>query len=249
MVIVLGFTLVQNYTGTQKVAEVSSVTPATNQTSTPQTVEKENTNSTKELSTIKNTDSISMKNTLFIGDSRTVGLMEYAQIEDAHFFCNVGLSVFNIYDNSVSVPHVGKVTLEQLLNSKKYSKIYIMLGVNEMGYPFKKIISQYKQLITFIQEREPSVKIMIMANLHVTQSRSQNDKTFNNHAINRLNTTLRTFADSKSIFYLDANALFDDQNGALSADKSSDNAHLYAKYYKEWGNWIIQQTSLLLKEE
>lgn len=192
---------------------------------------------------------ISMDDALFIGDSRTVGLMEYAQIEEADFFCTVGMSVFNIHKTPVSVPNVGKVTLTELLENKEYHKVYLMLGINEMGYKFEKILAKYQELIEFVKEKEPDANIILQANLHVTKSRSDGDKTFNNTAINRLNMALSELADNQRIFYLDANILFDDANGALSADKSSDNTHLYAKYYGEWGQWIAQQTAQLMKEE
>ncbi len=54
-------------------------------------------------------NSFFMGDALFIGDSRTVGLMEYAQIANADFFANTGMSVFNIHKKPVSVPNVGKV--------------------------------------------------------------------------------------------------------------------------------------------
>ena len=71
----------------------------------------------------------------------------------------------------------------------------------------------------------------------------------NNIAINGLNAELSKLADGKRIFYLDANILFDDEAGGLSADKSEDSTHLYAKYYKEWGEWIVRQTASLIGEE
>lgn len=190
---------------------------------------------------------ISMEDALFIGDSRTVGLMEYAQIEEADFFCNVGMSVFSIYDKPVSVPEMGKVTLEELLSGKKYGKIYIMLGINEMGYPFESIVKEYRELIAFVREKEPETKIFLQANLHVTGARSDGDAVYNNAAINRLNTALKEMADGQDIFYLDANPLFDDEDGNLSSDKSADQTHLYAKYYEVWGSWIEDQTASLMR--
>lgn len=206
---------------------------------------KEQANTVKKGNDKKTDTSFSMDNSLFIGDSRTVGLMEYSQMKDVDFFCTVGMSVFNIYDDAISVSNIGKVTLSELLDSKKYDRIYIMLGVNEMGYKFEKILEKYKELIQFIKEKEPDTTIFLQANLHVTSERSDYDDTFNNKSINRLNTALSKLANQKDIFYIDVNPLFDDENGDLSADKSSDNTHLYAKYYKEWGQWIIEQTSLL----
>lgn len=205
------------------------------------------TSTTDNITTPPKSD-ISMDDALFIGDSRTVGLMEYAGIDGADYFCTVGMSVYNIHKNSVSVPNVGKVTLTELLNSKKYGKIYIMLGINEVGYKISSTVEKYSELIEFIKDKQPNAVIFIQANLHVSKSRSDSDKVVNNIAINGLNAELAKLADGKSKFYLDANILFDDKTGALSSDKSEDSTHLYAKYYKEWGEWIIKQTASLIGE-
>lgn len=198
--------------------------------------------------TSKTNNNTSMGDALFIGDSRTVGLMEYAGIDGADYFCTVGMSVYNIHEKPVSVPNVGKVTLTELLNSKKYGKIYIMLGINEVGYKFSSTVEKYSELIEFVKGKQSDAVIFIQANLHVTKSRSDSDKVVNNTAINVLNAELAKLADGKSKFYLDANILFDDKTGALSSDKSEDSTHLYAKYYSEWGKWIIRQTASLIGE-
>lgn len=185
---------------------------------------------------------------LFIGDSRTVGLMEYAKISNSDFFCTVGMSVFNIHSRAISVPDVGQVTLNQLLNNKKYDKIYIMLGINEIGYRFGITVKKYGELMELIHKAQPDSKIFIQANLHVTKSRSDNDAIINNNAIDVLNSELSKLADGKSRFYLDANVLFDDANGGLADEKSADSTHLLAKYYEEWGRWIVDKTASLLLE-
>ena len=198
--------------------------------------------------TLKTNNNTSMGDALFIGDSRTVGIMEYAGIDGADYFCTVGMSVYNIHEKPVSVPNVGKVTLTELLNSKKYGKIYIMLGINELGYEFGSIVEKYSELIEFVKEKQSDAVIFIQANLHVSKSRSDSDKVVNNTAINVLNAELAKLADGKNKFYLDANILFDDKTGGLSSDKSNDSTHLYAKYYSEWGKWIIRQTASLIGE-
>ena len=208
---------------------------------------------TEETSTAENVitqqnDDISMDDALFIGDSRTVGLMEYAGIDGADYFCTVGMSVYNIHKKPVSVPNIGKVTLTELLSSKNYGKIYIMLGINEVGYKYSSTVEKYNELIEFIKEKQSDAVIFIQANLHVTQSRSDSDKVVNNTAINGLNAELEKLADGESKFYLDANILFDDAAGGLSSDKSEDSTHLYAKYYSEWGKWIIKQTASQIRE-
>ena len=54
------------------------------------------------------------ENALFIGDSRTVGLYEYAGISDADFYANTGMSVFTMFKDE-SEGNVRDVLLEQLL--------------------------------------------------------------------------------------------------------------------------------------
>jgi hypothetical protein len=192
---------------------------------------------------------ISMENTLFIGDSRTVGLLDYGQIKEPDYFCSIGMSVFTVQTETLSVPGAGKVTLYDLLENKPYDRVYIMLGINELGYPFEDIISAYSELIELIKEKAPNASIFLQANLHVTKRRSDRDSIYNNARINELNRTLEGFSDQETIFYIDANELFDDPDGALAADKSADGTHPYGKYYVEWAEWIVEKTTDILKEE
>ncbi len=191
---------------------------------------------------------VTMEDALFIGDSRTVGLMDYAQIDGASFFASVGMNVYNIHSKPVSVPSIGKITLEDLLQSKRYGKIYIMLGINELGYNMNRTVEKYNELTRYIREKQPDAFIFIQANLCVTKSRSDTDKIINNTTISKLNTALAALADGETIFYLDANTIFNDGNGNLPLEKCIDSAHLYGKYYFEWGQWIMEQTAAHIRE-
>ena len=177
---------------------------------------------------------------LFIGDSRTVGISEYGDLNNAIFFANTGMSVYNVFEKNVSVPQVGKLKLEQLLTYKKFGKIYIMLGINELGYNQEKTLKKYKDLLKFIQEKQSNAIIYIEANLHVTAERSNKDKTINNININKINNEIAQLADNEKIFFIDVNEKFDDENGNLSSNYTQDNVHIYAKYYKEWSDWLSQ---------
>ncbi|MDO4438741.1 MAG: GDSL-type esterase/lipase family protein [Eubacteriales bacterium] len=230
---------------TEQVTEAKSETETETQTDIQTETEAETEAQVNSLD-IESETKISMENTLFIGDSRTVGLMEYAKIEGADFFCTVGMNIFDIYDEKVDMPGIGKIRLSELLENKKYDRIYIMLGINELGYPFDQIVRKYNKLVDFVKEKQPETIIFMQANLHVTKPRSDKDKIYNNSNINNLNEVIKGFADGKRIYYLDANTVFDDSEGALRRDMSSDNAHLYARYYVTWGRWIEEQTAKLL---
>lgn len=177
---------------------------------------------------------------LFIGDSRTVGISEYGDLNNATFFANTGMSVYNVFEKNVSVPQVGKLKLEQLLTYKEFGKIYIMLGINELGYNQEKTLKKYKDLLKFVQEKQSNAIIYIEANLHVAAERSNKDKTINNININKINNEISKLADNEKIFFIDVNEKFDDENGNLSSNYTQDNVHIYAKYYKEWSDWLSQ---------
>lgn len=187
-----------------------------------------------------------MEDALFIGDSRTVGLMEYAELK-SDFFCNVGMSVYSIHKKPVSVPNVGKVTLKELLSHKKYGKIYLMLGINEVGYNLKQTVGKYQDLIDTIRRAQPDAYVFIQANLHVTEKKSNSEKYVNNPSLNRLNEELKKLADGKKVLFLDVNSQYDDDNGNLKASLTSDGVHLYAKYYVEWAKWISDESRKMIQ--
>lgn len=175
---------------------------------------------------------------LMIGDSRTVGLMEYGGMDNLCYFATQGMSVYNVREAEVSVAQYGKVTLETLLTQHTFGKIYVMLGVNELGYDFSTTVSQYQALVAQIRQWQPDAIFFVEANLHLAQKRSDSDSVFNNTNINRLNAEIAKLADQRTVFYIDINELFDDENGYLRADYTSDSTHVYGKYYQEWSAWL-----------
>lgn len=189
--------------------------------------------------------SASMENALFIGDSRTVGLSEYASLPGATFFARVGMTVFEIDKTSLKVPGVGYMTLDEVLSRKIYDKVYVMLGVNEIGYDVGSIVEKYVKILEKIIAYQPEAFIILQANLHVTSSYYYTNGIINNPAIDQLNAILVQYADNERLFFLDANTVFDDSTGNLAVKNSSDGIHLYGYCYARWGEWIKEQTALL----
>lgn len=172
---------------------------------------------------------------LFIGDSRTEGIRDYGTLKNAQYFCHRGLSSYQI-DNS---PVNGK-TIWEFLNGKKFGKIYVMLGINEVGNDIEYTASAFRKLVDGIKEVQPDAIIYIQANLHVA-SFAETD-IINNERINALNSKLSELADNNKVFFLDANGIFDNEYGALPDDCTSDGIHFLAKYYSNWCDWLCQNT-------
>lgn len=182
------------------------------------------------------------QNALFIGDSRTVGIAKFAGIEGADFYACTGMSVYTVWKETSSVGNWGKMLLEEVLQQKEYDRIYLMLGINELGYNMDKTIATHAALVARIRELQPRAYLMICANMHVTQKRSSSDKIINNARIDQLDAAFSQQADGKSIFYLDVNPVFDDENGALGAQYTQDNTHILGKYYALWKDFLLENT-------
>lgn len=180
---------------------------------------------------------------LFLGDSRTVGLSLYARIPGATYFARTSMNVYNVFDDKPSETSDTKSygNLADLLTKKKFGKIYILLGINEIGYSYTSVVSNYSKVIDYIRQYQPDAKIIIQSNMHVTKKKSDaNPNTFSNTRINELNRRLSQLADNKTIFYLGFEQIFDGADGAMSSEYSGDGVHLYGKCYKLWRDWILE---------
>lgn len=191
--------------------------------------------------TIGTTDMSYFDDALFIGDSRTVGIAEYGYLENADYFADVSMTVFKLFTAKLSVDGGEKVSLETALTQKQYGKVYVMVGINELGHNREQAVAKFGELISLIETTQPGATIYICANLHVTESRSKTDAIINNDNINSYNKALSAFADGENKFYIDVNPVFDDMSGSLSEDYASDSAHMEAQHYDMWCDWLMEQ--------
>ena len=173
---------------------------------------------------------------LFIGDSRTSTLYEYAGWENTDFFVKYGQTVWDVWDSEMD-----GVTLEQMLTNKKYGKIYLMLGINELGTGTpESFASQFGTVVARVQQLQPDAVIFVQSIMHVTQSKDAENTYINNQEINARNERLKMLADNKSIFYIDENEVMDDPGtGKLKEEYSFDGVHLQVKYIDVWREFLL----------
>ena len=177
---------------------------------------------------------------LFIGDSRTVGLYEYGGLGEAEVFAHSGMSIYKIFKEDFELRSGEVTTLEDALKIKKFGKVYIMLGINELGYDFDQTVERFSETVDLIRQLQPEALVFIQANLHITNKKSEDSDLFNNTNINNFNHAVSELADGKRIFYMDVNPLYDDETGALSEEFTTDHAHILGKYYVDWVDFILQ---------
>ncbi len=179
----------------------------------------------------------------FLGDSRTLGISDYAGLDGADFFCDNGMTIYKLLEDAgVTYQKTGeKVDLKEILQEKHYGKIYIMLGMNELGYGDTRMyLRQYLKVLGQIREWQPEAVIYIMANLHVSREKNNMESEFNNININDKNVASARLANGRDIFYLDCNPLFTDEEGYLLEDLTFDGVHLYAQHYEKWRDFLFE---------
>ena len=178
----------------------------------------------------------------FLGDSRTLGISDYAGLETADFYCDSGMMIFKILEEEVTYQKTGsKVRMTEVLQNRQYGKIYLMLGMNELGYGNTEMyLEQYRQVLEQIREWQPEAVIYVMANLHVSREKNNMESEFNNININDKNAASASLANGTDVFYLDINPVFTDEEGYLKSELTFDGVHLYAKHYDAWREFLLE---------
>lgn len=179
---------------------------------------------------------------VFIGDSRTVGMYEYSGLEETStFYASTGLTIYKMFDSAiVSVPgQKKKITVEEALSEKQFAKIYLMIGINEMGTgTVESFMKTYGEAVQHLRELQPDAIIYLQAIMKVTTERSEQGDYITNEGIAARNEEIAKLADDKTIFYLDVNPYICDETGGMVASYTYDGVHLKAQYIHIWLDFL-----------
>lgn len=179
---------------------------------------------------------------VFIGDSRTVGMQAYGGLADiSTFYAATGLSVHKMFDKEiVEVPgQKDKITVEEALQTNSFEKIYLMIGINEMGTgTVESFMEKYKEAVEHLRELQPDAIIYLQAIMKVTEERSNKGDYIHNEGIDLRNEEIAKLADNVHIYYLDVNESVCDETGAMDASYTHDGVHLKAQYVSLWKDYL-----------
>lgn len=176
---------------------------------------------------------------VFVGDSRTEGFNLNSGLTYGTTYAGKGLDVKNIYTNKLIMVDGKKVPITEALAANKFKKVYIMLGVNELGWAYEDVfISKYKQLIEEIKGWQPEAVVYVQSIIHVTGNCQENSDYLKNDKIDQYNEHIKKMTEESNVYYLDLNEIFTDSDGNLQADASADGVHLKASYCKKWLEYL-----------
>ena len=177
---------------------------------------------------------------VFLGDSRTEGFQLYSGLKTGTCLYAVGATVESVFTKSVW-PADGeeKVPLLDALAEMEYGKVYLMLGVNELGWSRQETFhDQYAKVIDRIREDRPGAVILLQTILPVSARQDTKGSYVNNERIGVYNQVIRTLAEEKDCALVDVAKALTGEDGCLPKDLNFDGVHLNPAGCKIWLDYL-----------
>lgn len=175
----------------------------------------------------------------FIGDSRTEALKTYGLLKNATYYTYKGLKVDTVFTEPYIDEGGTKMTVMDAIARHQYERVYIMLGVNELGWVSTDIfIDDYGKIIDELKKSQPDATIYVQSILPVSAKKSEQDSIYNNPRINEFNALIEQMAKDKGATYLRVNEAVMDESGSLPADASTDGVHPNIDYCRKWTAYL-----------
>ncbi len=106
---------------------------------------------------------------VFLGDSRTEGFYLYSGLKTGKFLYAVGATVESVFSKKAWDSGHGKIPLLDALAETEYEKVYLMLGINELGWSkAENYRDQYTKLIDRVREDHPEAVVVLQSILPVS---------------------------------------------------------------------------------
>ena len=182
----------------------------------------------------------------FVGDSRTDGFLIYSGIGRGKNLTSNGLSIFKLSEKKALTIDGKKYTLLEALALEQYGKVYLSLGVNELGYyDDEGFYRSYRQAIQAIRALQPNAVIYIQGLIPLNESviAQTTGRTYlTNEHLRVYNDLMRKAAQEEQVVFLDLYNEFVDENGELPAQASKDGVHLGKAWCQQWLAYLRTHT-------
>ena len=157
------------------------------------------------------------------------------------YYASIGLTVYDMFDTPIVEENGAKITIEEALSKHQFGKVYLMIGINEMGTgTVDSFMKKYEEAVNHIRELQPDALIFLQGIMYVKQEKSETDPIFNNPAIKERNDRIAMLANNHDIFYIDVNEVVTDETGNLNPEYTYDEIHLLGKYYSLWTDFLLK---------
>lgn len=169
----------------------------------------------------------------FFGNSLMEGLGGYGGLENGAFFGHAKTALYNMdTEKSTMLDDGGEGTLYEAMTQRQYGKIYVLLGINEIGWDAEFFADRYEMFLERLQRDEPEAEIYIMSLSPVTSEVSGSHEYFNMERIRTYNEALLALAEETGCWYLDLCQALAGEDGYLPPESAVDDGiHLTQDAY------------------
>jgi len=175
----------------------------------------------------------------FMGNSLMDGFRLFSGLTTCDYYAATSMTVVGATTKAcITLDNGTPGTLVQGLSQEAYGKIYILLGINEIGYDVDTFIDYYSQMLDEIIAAQPDCDIYVMGLTPVSEAKSSSSDTFNMKRINDYNTALHQLAADKGCYYMDLVSALAGPDGYLPASETTDGVHFSAKVYQTWLDYV-----------
>lgn len=180
---------------------------------------------------------------VFLGDSRTEGLKLFSGLKHGDFYWARGMTVFKAVDGEYRPFEAGgeKHSLLSALALKSYESVYIMIGVNELGFPASSYEGGLGALIDRVVELQPDavVYLQVMPPLNDAMCRKNKLADYINNAnLSKFNEAILRVAAEKKVALLNTYEAYAGEDGQLPAELANDGCHFKYGAYKRWADYL-----------
>lgn len=174
---------------------------------------------------------------VFIGDSRMEGFRNLSGITNGSFVSAVGMQLENFYTNAQIPTSKGNLLVMDALKNINFSKIYVMLGTNELGaYDLDAVRESYRKVLADIKTCSSSANptVYVYSVIYVEEALVTTGDYVNNTNIDAINTEILQMCQEEGYHYINLNEVLSDGNGSLLPGASQDGIHLEQSFCQKW---------------
>ena len=182
---------------------------------------------------------------VFIGDSRTDGFRIFSGMTNGEFIVHTGLSVFQVDTREITYKGE-KMTVLDALAKGEYGKVYICLGVNELGMKNDQgYHDHFAKLVDDVRAQQPEATIYLQLLVPVNEKKCREkgvaDYIENGH-LQAYNDILREVAQEKHVFLVDPAVDLVDETGEPPYETVADGVHFHREPYERWYDYLKRHT-------
>lgn len=174
-----------------------------------------------------------------LGNSLVEGLRIYSKLSSLDYYSGTSMTVISATSNrDVLLKNGSYGTQLDAMAQYSYGKVYIELGINDIGWPVERFISDYGNMIDRIKADQPEADIYIMAITPVSRSREATSDYFTKARVEMYNAALYQLAKDKECYYIDCYTILQGPDGYLPEEHTWDGVHLNVPQYSVWEECI-----------